>query len=306
MDTQSICPIPMVSHWSWSSLRGVRPADDNHTTMREGSFSMFLGKEIRMKRLLNRETGRLLAITVDHAMARGVLPGLEEIEKTIARVMVGRPDSLTMQKGIAERLFQPYAGDVSLILKATTFSPYHMNYDTPTADVEEAVRLGADAISVGILVGGERQPEMITHLARITRDAASLGMPVVSHIYPRGEFIKDEKDYENVRYAVRVAAELGVDLIKTSYPGNPDDFRKVVIASPARVVVAGGSPGKELRDYLQMTRDVIDAGGAGVTYGRFVWQHENPGLVVKALHALIHGGSSVDEALSILEGANKK
>ena len=100
---------------------------------------------------------------------------------------------------------------------------------------EKPGRLDADAISVGVLVGGARHPEMITHLAKICRDAAACGLPVVSHIYPRGEFIKDEKACENVRYAVRVAPELGVDLIKTSYPGSPEDFHKGVIASPARV-----------------------------------------------------------------------
>jgi DhnA family fructose-bisphosphate aldolase class Ia len=264
---------------------------------------MFLGKKIRMNRLVNKKTGRLLAITVDHAIARGVLPGLEKIEETIEKVMQGNPDSLTMQKGIAEKCFAPYAGgETGLILKATSFSPYQEAYDTPTADVEEAVRLGADAISVGVLVGGKDQPGMITHLAKITKEAASLGMPVVSHIYPRGEYIKDTKAYENVRYAVRVAAELGVDIIKTTYPGNPDDFRKVVEACPAMVVVAGGSPGKDIRSYFQMTRDVIDNGGGGVTYGRFVWQHETPGLVVKALAALIHDNASVEEALKIVNG----
>ena len=262
---------------------------------------MFLGKEIRMKRLLNEKTGRLLAITVDHAIARGVLPGLERIQETIAKVMEGGPDSLTMQKGIAEKCFAPYAGRVSLILKSTSFSPYQEAFDTPTADVEEAVRLGADAISVGVLVGGQSQPQMITHLARVCKEAASAGVPVVCHIYPRGEFIENQKDYRNVRYAVRVAAELGVDIIKTNYPGSAEDFQKVVEASPAHVVVAGGSPGKDIISYFQMTRDVIDAGGLGVTYGRFVWQHENPGRVVKALAAMIHEDAGVEEAMSNLE-----
>ena len=262
---------------------------------------MFLGKKIRMNRLVNKKTGRLLAITVDHAIARGVLPGLEKIEEIIAKIMEGRPDAVTMQKGIAERCFTPFAGgETGLILKATSFSPYQKAYDTPTADVEEAVRLGADAISVGVLVGGKDQPQMISHLAKITKEAASAGIPVVSHIYPRGEFIKDNHTYENIRYAVRVAAELGVDIIKTTYPGNPDDFSKVVEACPAMVVVAGGSPGKDLRSYFQMTRDVIDRGGGGVTYGRFVWQHEKPSLIVQALSALIHNEASVEQAMQLL------
>ena len=79
--------------------------------------------------------------------------------------------------------------------------------------------------------------------------------------------------WQNVLYAARVAAELGVDLIKTNYPGSPEDFEKVVRGTPTRVLVAGGAPGGTIDSYLQMTRDVIDAGGKGVTYGRFVFQY---------------------------------
>ena len=120
---------------------------------------MYLGKVIRLGRLFNGESGRLLAITLDHAIARGVLSGLVDVESAMASVAAGRPDAITLQKGIASKIFSPdYAADgISLIVKATSYSPFHPMLDTPTATVEEAVRLGADAISVGMLVGGANQ-----------------------------------------------------------------------------------------------------------------------------------------------------
>jgi class I fructose-bisphosphate aldolase len=265
---------------------------------------MFLGKEIRLSRLLNPKSGRLLAITVDHPMTRGVLPGIVDIRATMQRVVAGAPDAITMHKGIAEKVFPPYAGKVALIFKSTTYSTaYHPHYDTPVADVEEAVRFGADAISVGVIVGGPEQASQLSHLGRVSKEAASMGMPLVAHIYPKGSQVDDPLDPEAVAYAVRAGAELGVDLIKTFWTGSAESFAKVVEACPARVALAGGEAGNTLEDYLTMTRDAFDIGLSGVTYGRLVWQHDDPAAVIKALAALIHDNASVAEALEVFRRA---
>ena len=262
---------------------------------------MYLGKAIRLGRLFNGESGRLLAITLDHAIARGVLPGLVDVKSAVRSVVAGRPDAVTLQKGIASRVFSPdyAASGVSLIVKATSYSPFHPTLDTPTATVEEAVRLGADAISVGMLVGGADQAQQLTHLSSVAREAEALGLPLAAHIYPRGEGLQGERgSVENMQYAVRAGAEVGVDVVKTEYTGSAEGFAEVVRAAyPARVVLAGGSPGGELRDYLQMTADALAAGAAGFTYGRFVWQHPRPDLVVEALGLMVHRDKSVDDAL---------
>lgn len=267
---------------------------------------MFLGKKTRLRRLLG-PSGRLLGITMDHPIARGVLPGIEDVGSALDAVATGRPDSVTLQKGIAERLLVDHAGEISLILKSTSYSPYHPTFDTPTATVEEAVRLGADAISVGVLVGGERQAEQVAHLGRISRDAERAGMPLVAHIYPRGELLEgDRPSVENVAYAVRVGAELGVDLIKTEWPGSAEAFQEVVEAgAPSRVALAGGAPGSDLVSYFQMTADMLSVGGAGVTYGRFVWGHRDPGAVVRALRMLIHEDATVKQALEAMQTAEQ-
>jgi len=124
-------------------------------------------------------------------------------------------------------------------------------------------------------------------------------MPLVAHIYPKGAMIKDQHDAKNVAYAVRCGAEIGVDIIKTLWTGSPESFRQVVEACPSMVALAGGEMGETLRDYLEMTRVALDVGLAGVTYGRFVWQHPHPAAVIRALHALIHENASVDAALAV-------
>lgn len=263
----------------------------------------FLGKEIRLSRLLNHNSGKMLAITIDHPISRGIMTGLIPIQKTLDTIVQGAPDAITMHKGIAEKCFFKHAGKASLIMKCSSFSPYQPAYDAWVADVEEAVRLGADAISMGVIVGGKDQPIQLEHLGKVTKDAASAGMPMVAHIYPRGEYIAKEDRYawENIAYAVRAGAELGVDLVKTSYTGDPDSFAKVVEACPAKVVIAGGEIGSGIQDYLQMTRDAMDIGCSGVTFGRFVWEYAHTAELIKVLKFVIHEQGTVKEAMELLK-----
>ena len=264
---------------------------------------MFLGKQVRLQRLLG-PSGRLLAITVDHPITRGLMPGLEDIRTTMKKVVAGGPDAITMHKGIAEKVFPPYAGKAALIMKASAYSVhYHPTFDAPVADVEEAVRLGADAVSVGCIVGGPDQAEQLTMLGRFSKEAASVGLPLVAHIYPKGAMVKDPHDAKAVAYAVRCGAELGVDIIKTLWTGSAESFRSVVEACPSIVALAGGEMGETLEDYLKMTRQALDVGLGGVTYGRFVWQHQHMTAVIKSLNALIHQDASVAEALGVYDRA---
>ncbi|MFA5571216.1 MAG: 2-amino-3,7-dideoxy-D-threo-hept-6-ulosonate synthase [Sphaerochaetaceae bacterium] len=261
---------------------------------------MSLGKDVRLARLLDEKTGRLLAITMDHPITRGVLPGLVDIKTTLKLVCAGYPDAVTLHKGIARSLFAPYAGKIPLIMKATSYSiPYHPSFDTPVADVEEALILGADAISVGVIVGGPEQAEQLTNLGKISKEADRYGMPLIAHIYPKGSMVEDPSNADKIAYAVRAGAELGVDIVKTTWSGSAETFEKVVQSCPAKVCLAGGAAGNDLESYMNMTREALDIGLAGVTFGRSVWEDPYPTAVVIALKALIHDDVSVEKAMDV-------
>jgi len=264
---------------------------------------MYLGKEIRLKRLLNCKSQRIFAVAFDQGVNRGPISGIENIGYKIKEVVEAGVDAITINKGIAAKLFLPHAGQVALIMKASAFTPFHKSFDVTFADVEEAVRLGADAISVGVMLGDERQPEMLRDLGRISKEATSVGMPLVAHIYPGGNLIPDEERYkvEHISYCARLGAELGVDIIKTWYTGSPDSFRRVVEACPARVVVAGGAKMERPIDLFRMTYDAISAGAAGVTYGRNIWQHNDIPGIINSLKSIIYELKTPEEALAILD-----
>lgn len=262
-----------------------------------------VGKEVRLRRLFH-SSNTSVSVALDHAISWGVMPGIENIRRIINELSEAGPDSFTILKGTALRCYETNLGRIPFILKATSFSPFHPAFDTPLATVEEALRLGADAISIGTTMGGDDQAELINNLAQAVRAADQYGLPTVTHIYPKGNLIPKEDQYlvQHVAYSARAAAELGVDIIKTYYTGTGESFQKIIeAASPARVVISGGPKAESLEQFFQMTRDGMDAGAFGVTYGRNIWQAEKPKAVLKALQALVRDRVSVNEALQIVE-----
>jgi class I fructose-bisphosphate aldolase len=94
---------------------------------------------------------------------------------------------------------------------------------------------------------------------------------------------------------------MGADIVKVSYTGSAESFREVVAGCSVPVVIAGGPKMDSDRDILEMVKGSIDAGGAGASIGRNVFQHHDPRRMVAAICAIVHESKSVDEALEILK-----
>jgi DhnA family fructose-bisphosphate aldolase class Ia len=208
-----------------------------------------------------------------------------------------------LMKGTAERCFLSYAGRIALILKCSTLSLFHPEQDVWVSRVEDALRLGADAIAMALTVGSPQQPLLLSNLAALVREAERVGMPVIVHSYPNGELVPPDERYSmaQVGYATRLAMELGVDIIKTFYTGSTETFAQVVeMAAPALVVAAGGPRLETDTDVLRMAHDVVQARAAGITFGRNIWQSGNTRGMIRALRHIIHNNGSVNEAMSKL------
>ena len=188
-------------------------------------------------------------------------------------------------------------------MQFTSFAPFHPTYDTQIGYVEEAVRLGADAVAIGGTVCGKEQAELLKQMGAIVKEASLYGMPTIAHIYPKGTSIKEDEKYSSkyVAYAARAAAEVGIDIVKTFYTGDPDSYQKVIESCPAKVVVSGGPKMPGIKEVLIMTKNAMDVGAYGVTYGRNVWQAEDPAKVINGLKMIIHENKEVKEVLDYLE-----
>jgi fructose-bisphosphate aldolase/2-amino-3,7-dideoxy-D-threo-hept-6-ulosonate synthase len=166
--------------------------------------------------------------------------------------------------------------------------------------VEEAQRIGADAVSVHVNVGAEQEDKMLVKLGRVADDCDKYSVPLLAMMYPRGPKIQNEHAVEVVAHAARLGAELGADIVKTNYTGDIKTFKEVVQGCHVPVIIAGGPKVETVQEVLQMVYDSTKAGGSGLSIGRNVFQHENPTLMVKALSAIVHHGASVERALKIL------
>ena len=167
--------------------------------------------------------------------------------------------------------------------------------------VEEAVRFGADAVSIHINIGADDEKDMLRDFGYVSREAQSWGIPLLAMMYTRGKKIKNEFDVSVVKHAARVGAELGADIVKVPYTGSPATFREVVEGCFVPVAIAGGEKMETDEDILNMVRGSLDAGGAGVSIGRNAFQHHAPERIVRAISLLVHEDWPVKDALKMLK-----
>jgi fructose-bisphosphate aldolase/2-amino-3,7-dideoxy-D-threo-hept-6-ulosonate synthase len=247
--------------------------------------------------------GQYLIVPMDHGITLGAVDGLVDIESTIDKVTSGGADAVLTQKGIAPRVHDNKndAGYIVHLNGSTSLGPDE-NDKRPTGTIKEAIRAGADAVSFHINVGSEYEPEQITQLGELTATAGEYGVPALAMTYARGHDVraKDDPDgfAEDLGHAVRLGEELGADIVKTAYSGDPESFGRVVESTRLPVVIAGGSKGTD-RETLSMVRGAIDAGASGISMGRSIFQHEDPEAITEAVAAVIHDGASADDAAEL-------
>jgi fructose-bisphosphate aldolase/2-amino-3,7-dideoxy-D-threo-hept-6-ulosonate synthase len=233
----------------------------------------------------------------------GPIAGLEDMASIINNVADGGANAIVLHKGIVRAGHRGYGKDIGLIIHlsgSTSLGP-DPHSKVPVATVEEAISLGADAVSVHVNVGATNEPEQLHVLGDVAENCVSWGIPLFAMMYPRGPKIKNQHAPELVAHAARVGAELGADIIKTTYTGDINSFRKVVRGCPVPVVIAGGPKMATPRDVLKMASEAIEAGAIGVSIGRNIFQHRNPTAMTRALAQIAHGGVSIDLAMRELK-----
>ncbi len=256
------------------------------------------GKKRRLKRIF-RDDERTVIVPMDHGVTVGPVAGLANMQEIINKLLRGGVDAVVLHRGVAKNVDTGNAGLIVHLSGITKLGP-DPNNKVQVCSVEEAVRIGADVVSVHVNVGAEQEDKMLVKLGRVADDCDRYGVPLLAMMYPRGPKIQDQHAVDVVAHVARLGAELGADVIKTNYTGDVETFKEVVRGCYVPVIVAGGPKVETVREVLQMVHGSIKAGGAGISIGRNVFQHENPTKMVKALSAIVHKGVSVEESLKIL------
>jgi class I fructose-bisphosphate aldolase len=265
------------------------------------------GKRTRLRRLLfefGPGNGTLLLLPIDQGIEHGPRdffpnPASKDPEYQFRLAAEAGYSALACQVGLAEKYYPDYAGQVPLILKVngkTDVPPSDDAFSTTNASVEDAVRLGADAVGYTMYLGSPRQGDDLHQLKGVREDCDRYGMPLVVWAYPRGSAI-DKKGGPNsfyaIDYAARMAMEMGADVVKLNMPkidpekdkdapapynemqvDQAEAIRQCVASAGRSLVVLSGGSKTDDETVLQNTKDVVEAGGSGVIFGRNVWQRE--------------------------------
>ena len=262
-----------------------------------------IGKKIRLERMIDRNSGRTVIIPMDHGVTVGPIEGLADMRAAVSKVVAGGANAILMHKGMVRAGHRGAGKDVGLIIHlsaGTSMSP-DPNAKELVCSVEEAIKLGADAVSVHINLGAETDKEMLRQLGQVSERCMQWQMPLVAMVYTRGPKIKSEFDVANVKHAARVGAELGADIIKVPYTGSIDSFTEVVKGCPVPVVIAGGEKMDSDKDIFEMVAGALKAGATGVSIGRNAFQHEKPDKIVAALCKMVHENAGVEDAIKMLQ-----
>ncbi|CAB49012.1 class I fructose-bisphosphate aldolase [Pyrococcus abyssi] len=268
-----------------------------------------IGIKRRLRRFFRRD-GRALIFAMDHGFEHGPTdfePVWEHVNPRviIRKVVRAGVDGVMMLPGMARIAGDDVKPEVGLMIKITSKTNLRPKAEqlmqSQLAFVEDAIKLGADAIAATVYWGSPQEDAMMRQFAEIVSYAHDLGFPVVQFAYPRGPYI-DEKygrkeDYRVVMYGARAAAEMGADMIKTYWTGSRETFAKVVdAAAGVPVLLSGGAKAENPLDFLKVVYEVIEAGGSGAVVGRNIFQRENPEPMIKALIRVIHRNEDPEEA----------
>jgi class I fructose-bisphosphate aldolase len=265
------------------------------------------GKRARLRRLLfdyGPGNGTLMLLPIDQGIEHGPKdffpnPASKDPEYQFSLAAEAGYSAIACQIGLATRYYPDYAGQVPLILKVngkTDIPSSAAAFSSCNASVEDAVRLGADAVGYTLYVGSPRQDEDLAQLRAVREDCDRFGMPLIVWSYPRGEAIEGkggQSSFYAIDYAARMAMEMGADVVKLNMPKiDPDKdkdapapynemdvdeaeaIRQCVESAGRSLVVLSGGSKVDDETVLKHTREIMEAGGSGVIFGRNVWQRE--------------------------------
>ncbi len=243
---------------------------------------------------------------MDHGVSNGPIPGLIDMTEAVNAVAEGGANAVLGHIGLALHGHRQRGHDIGLILhlSASTMIGPDPNEKVLVNTVTNALKMGADAVSMHVNIGADSEARMLKDLGNVSIECMEWGMPLLAMMYPRGRQITNEHDVEHVKLAARVAAEIGADIVKTVYTGDPDSFKEVTDGCPVPIVVAGGSKTDDLQT-LQLIEGAMEGGARGISIGRNAFQHPSPCAFVQACALIVHEGRTAGEVLEILHNGER-
>ena len=272
-----------------------------------------LGKQIRMRRLIREESNSSLICALDHGMTSPrFLDGLYDTRARTREAVAGGANVFMMSRGFAKRCAGEFRRDTALALMLSASSAGRPSGPVITAigSVEEALRMGADAVVVYTALAGDNEDWMISYLSEVGEACEALGMPLIAeaewpNAYQTLDSFSTELGPEYLKRNARLCAELGADIVKVNWSGDVQSFAEIVRACDSPVVIAGGTVVSD-EELLTRFEEVREVGTIGCSVGRNIFQHENPEAITRAIARIFHDKWSAKEAVEELNETLKQ
>ena len=259
------------------------------------------GMSNRISRMIKPATGHSVMLACDHGYFMGPTHKLENPRKTI-EPLLPYADTLAVTRGVLRTSVDP-KWDTPILLRVsggTSVLKDDLSDEEITASMRDAVRLNVAAVALSIFVGTAHEKQSLVNLSRLVDEGQEYGIPVMA-ITAVGKEL-EKRDAKYLSLACRLAAEIGVQVVKTYYC---ESFSKVVNGTPVPVVVAGGPKLNTDEDIFNLVHNAIADGAVGVDMRRNIWQNDHPIAVIKPIRAIEHQKATVKEAVSLFESEKK-
>ncbi len=263
---------------------------------------MSVGKQIRMNALFNKSTGNSLCIAADHGGIAGPMEGIMDPAKLVRQCVAAGADCILTTRGFAQAAAESWDRGTSLLLRLTGgFTVLGGRFEeemisTPRA----AIEYGAAGAAITVKFGHEREGEFTRNASMAADECARLGLPLMVEAMARGKDLSPT-DPKGVKLASRAAMEIGADIVKTYYTGDPDSFHDVVEGCPIPILILGGAKTDSDEQVISDVYYAMQAGARGIAMGRNIWQRKNPQAMIEAMAGLIHEGWSSQQAMHHIE-----
>lgn len=272
------------------------------------------GKQIRLNRLIQKETNTCIICAIDHGMTSPLfLDGLFDTNARVHEAIEGGANVLMLGRGVVKDTNSQFHRDTSLALMLTASAAGRPSGSvvTPIGSVQEALQLAADAVVTYVALAGENEPEMIQYLSSIGAACEQMGMPYIAEAeYPNAyqslNAMGETYGADYLKRNARLCAEMGADIVKVNWSGDQKSFGEIIRACARPVVLAGGSliTDLELLTRMEQARDV---GAVGCSVGRNIFQHQDPEAITRAICRVFRDKWSAQNALEELtERVNHK
>jgi 2-amino-4,5-dihydroxy-6-oxo-7-(phosphooxy)heptanoate synthase len=262
-------------------------------------------RALRLRRLFRHPGAGLAVVPLDHPVSDGpILPRGTTIDRLVGQLADAGVDAVVVHKGSLRHIRPMRFASMSLIVHLSASTGHAVDPDAKVlvTAVEDALRLGADAVSVHVNLGSREEARQIADLGGVADLCDRWNMPLLAMVYPRGPRIDNQAEPRLVAHAAALAADLGADIVKTPYVGSVDEMRRVTEACPIPLVTAGGAQLSSDGAVLDQVRDALRGGAAGVAMGRNIFRSAHPRRLAEQVARLVH--RSADRPLDDPIGAS--